>query len=68
VIVIALAERTLIFQITPWRDLHVTRTVEFRADDTVHDLHQIIQYVFHLDDDHLYAFFLNNRAWDRTFK
>ena len=69
-IVPAPSERTLVFQITPWRDLHVSRTIEFRADQTLHDLHQLIHYVFDLDDehDHLYAFFLNNRAWDRTFK
>ncbi len=48
----------------------MSRTIEFRADQTLHDLHQIIQHVSHLDyeHDHLYAFFLNNRAWDRTFK
>lgn len=64
----ALAGRTLIFQITPWHDRHVSRTIELRADQTLHDLHQVIQHAFNLDDDHLYAFFLNNRAWDPTFE
>ena len=63
-----LAGRTLIFRITPWRDLHVSRAIEFRADQTLHDLHKAIQDVFELDDDHAYAFFLNNSAWDRTFE
>src|SRR5205823_6472601 len=41
---------------------------ELRADHTLHDLHLAIQSAFGLDDDHAYAFFLNNRAWDRTFQ
>ncbi len=63
-----LTRQTLIFQITPWFDLQVSRTVELRADQTLHDLHGAIQDAFELDDDHAYAFFLNNRAWDRTFQ
>ncbi len=56
------------FRVTPWRDLHVSRTIELRADQTLHDLHGAIQDAFELDDDHLYVCFLNNRAWDRTFE
>ncbi len=63
-----LTEQTLIFQIVPWRDLRVSRTVELRANQTLHDLHLAIQSAFDLDDDHAYAFFLNNRAWDRAFE
>jgi tetratricopeptide (TPR) repeat protein len=63
-----LAERTLIFQVTPWYDLGVSRTIELRADQTLHDLHRAIQNAFGFDDDHAYAFFLNNRAWDGTFE
>ena len=43
------AERTLIFQITPWRDRRMSRTVELRADQTLHDLHGIIRLLFYLD-------------------
>ena len=63
-----LAGRTLLFQITPWRDLAVSRVIELRAEQTLHHLHRAIQDAFELDDDHLYAFFLNNSAWDRTFE
>lgn len=63
-----LAGRTLLFQITPWRDLHVSRVIELRAEQTLHHLHHAIQNAFELDDEHLYAFFLNNSAWDRTFE
>lgn len=56
------------FRITPSRDLQVSRTIELKADQTLHDLHWATQNAFELDDDHLYAFFLNNRAWDRSFE
>ncbi|TMQ69905.1 MAG: hypothetical protein E6K81_13860 [Candidatus Eisenbacteria bacterium] len=62
------AGRTLLFQITPWYDFHVSRVIELRAEQTLHDLHLAIQHAFELDDDHAYAFFLNNRAWDPTFE
>ena len=62
------AGRTLLFQITPRYDFHVSRVIELRAEQTLHDLHLAIQHAFELDDDHAYAFFLNNRAWDPTFK
>ena len=41
------------------------------ADDGAHTQklkHVAIQSVFELDDDHAYAFYLNNRAWDPTFE
>lgn len=44
---------------------HVWRTVELLEDQTLHDLHNIIQEAFEWDDDHLYAFFMTNKAWDR---
>jgi len=67
-IVTAPAGRTLLFKVTPWRDRHVSRTIELLADQTLHVLHHAIQGAFELDADHLYAFFLNNNAWDRTFE
>ena len=33
------AGRTLLFQITPWYDFHVSRVIELRAEQTLHDLH-----------------------------
>lgn len=43
-----------------WRDL------ELSADHTLEDLHLAIQDAFDFDNDHLYSFFMNNRAWDRS--
>ncbi|MDP9374619.1 MAG: plasmid pRiA4b ORF-3 family protein [Chloroflexota bacterium] len=43
----------------------VWRRIELRGDQTLHDLHNAIQEAFDWDNDHLYAFFLSGRAWDR---
>jgi hypothetical protein len=42
----------------------VWRRIELRGDQTLHDLHNVIQEAFDWDDDHLYAFFLSGKAWD----
>ncbi|GAC1431253.1 MAG: hypothetical protein NVSMB65_04760 [Chloroflexota bacterium] len=42
------------------------RRIELRGDQTLHDLHRAIQRAFGWDDDHLYAFFLSGKAWDRA--
>ena len=43
----------------------VWRDIELAEDQTLEDLHLIIQRAFRWDDDHLYSFFLNGKAWDR---
>lgn len=42
----------------------VWRRIELRGDQTLHDLHRMIQFAFDLSDDHLYAFYLSGKAWD----
>jgi hypothetical protein len=42
----------------------IWRRIELRGDQTLHDLHLAIQQAFDFNNDHLYAFFLSNRAWD----
>lgn len=41
-----------------WRD------IEISANQTLEDLHLAIQDAYRWDNDHLYSFFLNGRAWD----
>lgn len=60
--------RTFVVEVRPWRAPGVWRRIEVREDQTLHDLHQAIQSAFQLDDDHPYAFFLNNNAWDTEFE
>ncbi|HLW01903.1 MAG TPA: plasmid pRiA4b ORF-3 family protein [Ktedonobacterales bacterium] len=43
----------------------VWRRIEMRGDQTLHDLHEAIQQAFNWDNDHLYAFFLSGKPWDR---
>jgi len=42
-----------------WRDL------ELAEDNTLEDLHLLIQSTFQWWDDHLYSFFLSGKAWDQ---
>ena len=43
----------------------VSRKLAVRADETLADLHQLIQFAFEWDDDHLYSFWLGGTFWDR---
>ena len=42
------------------------RHIRVSADITLKKLHEIIQDVFQFDNDHLYAFFMDNKAWSHT--
>ena len=42
----------------------VWRDIEIADDQTLEDLHLIIQEAFEWDDDHLYSFFMSGKAWD----
>lgn len=44
----------------------VWRKIEIKGTQSLHHLHQVIVEAFERDDDHLYAFFMNNKAWDNT--
>ncbi|MHB8648450.1 MAG: plasmid pRiA4b ORF-3 family protein, partial [Thermomicrobiales bacterium] len=52
------------FQVTVAAKKSVWRRIELRGDQTLHDLHRMMQFAFNLGDDHLYAFFLSGKAWD----
>src|SRR5689334_20040431 len=56
--------RTVKLRITSL-DFDAQRTAEFSEEATLADVHDFIERKFRLDDDHHYAFFLTNRAWDR---
>lgn len=59
---------TILFEVRPCFDHGVWRVIEASGQNTLNDLHWGIQDAFHLDNDHLYAFFLNNRPWDKHFE
>lgn len=44
----------------------VWRDIEIAEDQTLEDLHLLIQQAYEWWDDHLYSFFLSGEAWDRT--
>ncbi|MCM1578408.1 MAG: plasmid pRiA4b ORF-3 family protein [Ruminococcus sp.] len=39
------------------------RHLKISGGDTLDDLHYMIQEAFDFDNDHMYAFFLDNKAW-----
>jgi len=58
--------RTVIFEVRPWSATSVWRRIECTERQTLFDLHVGIQRAFELDGDHGFAFYLNNRVWDRV--
>ena len=44
----------------------VWRDIELAEDQTLEDLHLAIQQAYGWYDDHLYSFFMNGRAWDKS--
>jgi Plasmid pRiA4b ORF-3-like protein len=42
----------------------VSRKLAIKGDETLADLHQLIQFAFDWDDDHLYSFWLSGEFWD----
>jgi hypothetical protein len=42
----------------------ISRTVAVRGNQTLVDLHSVLQTAFEWDDDHLYSFWLSGRFWD----
>ena len=44
----------------------VSRTIEIAGPQSMHMFHQMIQHAIDWDDDHMYSFFMSNKAWDQT--
>ena len=42
----------------------IWRKMKSRAEKSLHRLHQAIVEAFEREDEDLYAFFMNNKAWD----
>ncbi len=60
----AMEPLSYVISISPYAGCY--RHIRLSADNTLDDLHEIIQSVFRFDNDHLYAFFMDNRKWSRT--
>ena len=44
----------------------IWRKIEIAEQQSLHQLHAVIQDAIGWDGDHLYSFFMSNRPWDRT--
>jgi hypothetical protein len=60
------ALQTFTFRIAYLRDPQVWRVIEIAEDQTLDDLHHAVQHAMDFDADHLYSFFMSNRAWDQS--
>ncbi len=58
--------KTYTFHITLRGGGRVWRKIEMRSDQTLEDLHYAIQDAYEWDADHMYSFFMSNRAWDES--
>ena len=47
-------------------DKNLYRIIAMDAQSTLEDLHDAIQAIYKFDDDHLYAFFMDNVAWSQS--
>ncbi len=57
--------QTLVFRVKVFYDKRIYRDIELTPEDTLEDVHLIIQKAFDFGYDHLYAFFLDNKRWSR---
>ena len=60
------ALQTYTFKVTYLQDPDVWRTIEIAGHQTLDDLHGAIQDAVDFDRDHLYSFYMSNRAWDES--
>ena len=60
-----MAHRVFRLSIVPDRAPEVRRVIDFGGRASLHDVHLAIQRELELDDDHLYAFYLSGRYYDR---
>jgi hypothetical protein len=59
-------DRIFVFKVKVFQAKRIWRQIEIRGADTLDDLHRAIYNVFEFDEEHLYAFYLSNKFWDRT--
>src|SRR5687767_3905887 len=61
-----MVHRVFRLSISPDRAPTVRRVIDFDGRSSLHDVHNMIQQELDLDDDHLYAFYLSGRYFDRS--
>jgi tetratricopeptide (TPR) repeat protein len=63
---VPVAHRVFRLSIRPERAPEVRRVIDFDGRSNLHDVHHTIQRELDLGDDHLYAFYLSGRYFDRS--
>ena len=57
--------KTYTFKVTLPSHGDCWRKIEIKSNQTLQMLHRVILDAYDFDDDHLYSFFMSNRAWDK---
>ena len=47
-------------------DKDIWSKIQLSAQDTLHDLHNLIQKAFDFDNDHMYSFFMDGKPWSKN--
>lgn len=58
-------DQVFVFKVKIFYAKRIWRQIEIKGSQTLHDLHKSIFDSFELDPDHLYAFYLSNKFWDK---
>jgi len=56
-------KKTFLFKVKFLRDKRIYRIIEILGGQTLDNLHSAIIEAYDFDSDHLYSFFMNNKAW-----
>ncbi len=56
--------KTYTFRVAPRGNNTCWCKIEMKPDQTLEELHLAIQSAYEFDNDHLYSFFMSNKAWD----
>lgn len=59
-------EKIYTFKVNLKYAANLWRKIDIKGSQSLHHLHQAIVKAFERDDDHLYAFFMSNQAWDHS--
>jgi len=61
-----LDDKVFVFRVKVQHNKRIWREIEVKGDQTLHHLHNAVLASYPLDRDHLYSFYMSNKAWDAS--
>lgn len=59
------SDQVFVFKVKEFYAKRIWRQIEIKGSQSLQDLHQSVFNSFGLEPDHLYAFYLSNKFWDK---